>query len=295
MANAFLYINAIFKEYDVKKISKAASVPAILAALLLVALAAGCAPKAAPSAVDSIKKAGKLVIGTSADFPPYEFHLQQDGADTVVGFDVSIAKEIAKDLGVQLEIKDMKFDGLLAALDSGNVDIVIAGMTPTEERKKSTDFSDIYYRAEQGVIVRAEDASKYNSITALSKAMIGAQKGAIQVGIAKTQIKGMADANADNAEVKELGKVADLVLELKSKKIDAIVVETEVAKAYVAANPDLAVAPFVFPDSEGGAAVAVKKGNAVLVEAVNKTLARLETEGSVASFVTKAKSDMDKL
>lgn len=282
----------LFKETDVKKTIKAGIVLAVLAAFLLVT---GCAPKAAPSAIDQIKKAGKLIIGTSADFPPYEFHLQQDGADTVVGFDISIAKEIAKDLGVQLEIKDMKFDGLLAALDSGNIDIVIAGMTPTDERKKSTDFSNIYYRAEQGVVIRAEDAQKYTSIASLAKAMVGAQKGAIQVGIAKTQIKGMADANADNPEVKELGKVADLVLELKNKKIEALVVETEVAKAYVAANPDLAVAPFVFPDSEGGSAVAVKKGSAALLEAVNKTLARLETEGAVAGFVTQAKSDMDKL
>ena len=66
-----------------------------------------------------------------------------------------VGQEIAKDLGVTLEIKDMKFDGLLAALDSGNVDIVLAGMSPTDERKKTTDFSEIYYRGEQGVIVRA--------------------------------------------------------------------------------------------------------------------------------------------
>lgn len=261
-----------------------------------VALAAmSCAAKSPVSSLDAIKKAGKLVIGTSADFPPYEFHSSVNGNDSIVGFDIAIAQEIAKDLGVTLEIKDMKFDGLLAALDSGNVDIVIAGMTPTDERKQSTDFSDIYYRAEQGVIVRTADLAKYPDVASLKDAMLGAQKGAIQVGIAKKQVKGMSDETVDNPQVKELPKVADLVLELKNGKIDAVIVETEVAKAYVAANPDLAVAPFVFPDSEGGSAVAIKKGNQALVDAVNATLSRLEAGGLIPGFVTAAKEEMDRL
>ncbi len=263
--------------------------------LLALPLLAACGAKAPASGLEAIKKAGKLVLGTSADFPPYEFHATKDGADAIVGFDIAIAAQIAKDLGVALEIKDMKFDGLLAALDSGNIDLVIAGMTPTEERKKNTDFSEIYYRAEQGLIVRSADAAKYASPESLKSAMVGAQKGAIQVGIAKTQIKGMADDKADHPEVKELGKVADLVLELKNGKIEAVVVETEVAKAYAAANPDLAVAPFVFPDAEGGSAVAVKKGSEGLLSAVNATLARLAAEKAMDGFVTAAKAEMDKL
>ena len=87
------------------------------------------------------------------------------------------------------------------------------------------------------------DKDKYTTPESLKNAMIGAQKGAIQVGIAKKQIKGMKDDTQDNAQVKELPKLGDLVLSLKNKNIDAIVVETGVAKAYVAANPDLVVAP----------------------------------------------------
>ncbi|HOT63267.1 MAG TPA: transporter substrate-binding domain-containing protein, partial [Treponemataceae bacterium] len=90
-----------------------------LAALAAVALA-GCARSAGGAKLDDIKKAGKIILGTSADYPPYEFHAQVDGKDAIVGFDVAIAREIAKDLGVELEIKDMDFDGLLAALASGN-------------------------------------------------------------------------------------------------------------------------------------------------------------------------------
>ena len=86
------------------------------------------------SSLEKIKASGKIILGTSADYPPYEFQALIDGKDTIVGFDIELAKEIAKDLGVELEIKDMSFDGLLAALASGNVDMVISGMTPTEYR-----------------------------------------------------------------------------------------------------------------------------------------------------------------
>ncbi|HPS45426.1 MAG TPA: transporter substrate-binding domain-containing protein, partial [Treponemataceae bacterium] len=159
-----------------------------LTVLLAIAFAAsfmGCAKKAPETRLDSIKKAGKLILGTSADYPPYEFHAQVDGKDAIVGFDIALAREVAKDLGVQLEIKDMKFDGLLAALASGNVDMIISGMTPTDERKKNVDFTDIYYFAEHGVLIRKADEAKYGAaVESLKDAMVGAQRGAIQVGLA---------------------------------------------------------------------------------------------------------------
>ncbi|MBE6345375.1 MAG: transporter substrate-binding domain-containing protein, partial [Spirochaetaceae bacterium] len=135
------------------------------------------------SVMEKIKADGKIILGTSADYPPYEFHSMVDGKDTIVGFDISIAQEIAKDLGVELEIKDMNFDGLLAALVSGNVDFVISGMTPTEERKQNVDFSDIYYEAVHGAVIRVADEAKYAANPeSLKDVLIGAQKGAIQVG-----------------------------------------------------------------------------------------------------------------
>ena len=95
------------------------------------------------STLEKVKESKKLVIGTSADYPPYEFHKEINGKDEIVGFDVEIAKEIAKDLGVELEIKDMSFDGLLPALKTGTIDMALASMNPSEERKESVDFSDI--------------------------------------------------------------------------------------------------------------------------------------------------------
>lgn len=268
-----------------------------LAAIVVLGLAAACSGSdgAQADGVGAVKAAGKLVLGTSADFPPYEFHMEEGGEDTIVGFDVEVAKEIAEDLGVSLEIKDMNFDGLLAALDSGTVDMVVAGMSPTDERKLAVDFSDIYYMADQTVIVRASDAGTYSTIESLKDAMIGAQKGAIQVGIAKTKIKGMDDETQSHDQIKELPKLGDLVLALKNGNIDAVVVETAVAAAYVRANPDLALAPFTFPDEAGGSAIAVKKGNAALVAALNATLARLAATGAVEAYVAEANALMDRL
>lgn len=260
----------------------------VVLALALPVIAAG---QTDVSAMEKIKANGKIILGTSADYPPYEFHALIDGKDTIVGFDISIAQEIAKDLGVQLEIKDMNFDGLLAALVSGNVDFVISGMTPTEERKQNVDFSDIYYEAVHGAVIRKADVAKYGSNPAsLKDVMIGAQKGAIQVGIAKEQIKGVTGAALDNnhPQIKELGTLPDLIMEVKNNKIEAVIAELPVAKAYVAANPDLVLADFTFQDTEGGSAIALKKGNADLVAAINATIARLVAEDKITTFVGEA-------
>ena len=95
--------------------------------------------------LQQIKDSGVLKVGTSAEYSPYEFHKVVDGEDKIVGFDDFIVQEIAKDMGVKVEYTDMDFDGLLGALQADKVDIVLSGMTPNEERKKSVDFSEIYY------------------------------------------------------------------------------------------------------------------------------------------------------
>ena len=104
--------------------------------------------------LQQIKDSGKLVLATSADYSPYEFHAMVDGKDTIVGFDVSIAKAIADEIGVELEVMDMDFDGLLGALNADKADIVLACMTPDEERVKNADFSELYYEDKNVVIVR---------------------------------------------------------------------------------------------------------------------------------------------
>lgn len=278
------------------KLSKYLAVFALAVALVMPAVAGG--QKESVSKMEQIKKDGKLILGTSADYPPYEFHLLKDGQDTIVGFDIAIAQAIADEFGVELEIKDMNFDGLLAALVSGNVDIVLSGMTPTEERRQNVDFSDIYYQAVHGAVIRKADAAKYASDPAsLKDVMIGAQKGAIQVGIAKTQIKGVTGADVDNnhPQIKELGTLPDLIMELKNNKVEAVISELPVAEAYVKANPDLMLAEYSFEDTEGGSAIAIKKGNEDFVKAINEVLKKLHSENKINEFVAEANMIADTL
>lgn len=231
--------------------------------------------------IDQIKKSGKIVLGTSADYAPYEFVIvNKDGKDEIVGFDIEIAKEIAKDLGVELEIKNMDFKGLLPSLKTGQIDLIISGMTPTEERKKEIDFSNIYYRAIQSVVVRAADKDKYNSLESLTGVRVGAQSTSIQEGIAKKDIK--------DAKVTSLAKITELVASLKTNKIDAIVMENPVAKGHVSKSSDLAIADIKVGDEDGGSAIGVQKGQQDFVDSINKTIDRLIAEGKIDQFVTDA-------
>lgn len=230
--------------------------------------------------VEKIKEAGKIIVGTSADYAPYEFHKQIDGKDEIVGFDISIAEEIASDLEVELQIKDMKFDGLLAALEAEKIDFVIAGMTPTEERKKNVDFSKVYYQAVQSLVVKSEDINTYKTMNDFKGKKIGVQKGSTQEALAKEQLK--------DSQIKSLGKVTDLILELKNGKVDALVIELPVASAYANKNDDISVSNVNLEITDEGSAIAVKKGNSDLVKSIDKTLDKLINDKSIDKYVTEA-------
>ncbi len=236
--------------------------------------------KETTSVLESIKQKGKLVVGTSADYPPYEFHKEVGGKDQIVGFDISIAKSLAEDLGVELQINDMDFDGLLIALQAGKVDMVFAGMTPTDERKQNAEFSDIYYTAQHGFIVRKGEEGNIKSIDDLKDKKIGVQKGSIQEKLANEKIP--------DAEKKALGKVTDLVLDLKNNKVDAILVELPVAEFNCEKNSDIALTNVVLEDSEGGSAIAMSKGSDDLKGEINKTIQKLKDEGKIDKFVIEA-------
>lgn len=237
--------------------------------------------------LEQIKENGKLVVGLSADYAPYEFHiLDEQGNDVIVGFDVDIAEEIAKEIGVELEIQDMDFGNIVAGISTGKIDLGISGLTPDEERKKSIDFSDIYYVAEHGYIVRAEDKDKYTSLESLKGQKVGAQMGAIQAEIAET--------NIPEADIQLLANVNDLVLSLKSGKIEALVVELPVAEMIVKNNPELAVGEETVTDAEGGSAVGIQKGQEELLEVVNNVIKKIQDEGLLDQFIIDANSLAEK-
>lgn len=224
--------------------------------------------------------AKKLIIGTSADFPPYEFKIMNEkGENEIVGFDIDIAKEIAKDMGAELEIKDMNFDSLLNELDTGRVDLVISGLSPTPERAEQVGLSKIYYKAEQSVVTRTADKDKYATMESLEGAKIGVQKGSIQEGIAK-EIAG--------AKLTSLAKINDIVMQLKSNRVDAAIIEGPVAESFVKNVEGITITDAKPVTEDEGYVIGVKKDNTELLDQVNATLDRLMGDGSIDKFVTEA-------
>lgn len=226
-----------------------------------------------------VKESGKLVLGTAADYPPFEFHVEIDGKDTIVGFDIDIAKKIAESMGVELEIIDMKFEGLLPALTAGKIDLIVSGMTPTDERKESVDFSIVYYDAKQTMLVKTEDVDVLNTIEAFSGMKLGVQKASIQEELANTLFL--------ESEVKAIDKIPNLILELKTDKVDGLLLAEPVAVQYAKANDDLSVNG-VDLGSEGGSAIAVQKNSGAYLEAINETIQALIDSGEINTFITEA-------
>ena len=231
--------------------------------------------------LDTIQEKGKVVVGMSADYAPYEFHyIDENGKDVIGGFDVDIANEIADALGVELVIQEMDFDALVAALPAGKVDLVISGMNPTEERAKVVDFSEVYYNSQHGILVRAEDVDKYKTFADLEGAKVGAQLGSTQEQIAKNEIP--------NADLQLLANVNNLILELKSGKVDAIIMEKPVAQMAVKSNPELAVGEPTYEEESGGNAVGIAKGNEKLLAKVNEVIKELNETGKMDEYIVKA-------
>lgn len=238
--------------------------------------------------LEGIKNKGKLVMGTSADYPPFEFHKMIDGKDEIVGFDIEIGKYIAKELGVELEIKDMEFDKLLGGLSTGMLDIVIAAVNPDPERAKEVNFSDIYYESTHSVLINRKDEGNIFSLEDLNGKTIGVQIGTTQEKIAETKIEG--------AEVIALSSNSDIIMNLKTDKIDCAIMETGVAKAFAQTNNDLLVVDELIIDSGSeGVAIAIKKGNDELTEKINEILAKAKSEGLIEKWVIEANelNDLD--
>lgn len=229
--------------------------------------------------LEKIKETGQIVLGTSADYPPYEFPLiSPEGVEKIVGFDILIAEEIAKDLGVDLVIKNLDFSGLLDALNSNNVDIILSGISPTEERSRSIDFSDIYYTAKNTLLTLNSNKNSIKSIDDLKDLVIGVQVGSIQDRIAQEKL--------GNSKIKALLRIPELVLELLSGKVDALLIEKPVAEQYAKVNNSLSIVEIdsLNPDHEQGSAVGIKKGQEQLTNEINKTISRLIKEDKIAQF-----------
>ena len=229
------------------------------------------------SALQEIKDSGKLVVGTCADYPPYEWHLVQDGEDQIIGFDIDIAQAIADELGVELEVKDMDFDGLIPALSTGKIDMIIAGMNPTEERKQSVDFTDIYYTQKDALVIKSEDAKDFRSEDDLKKASLATQKATIQ----ETYLL----ENFPGAEIQSVPKLNTAILYLVTGKVDAVLMVETVARRYVEENEGLEIADFDVASKPNESAIAVAKDSADFLEEVNDILDEMEDSGKIEELI----------
>lgn len=263
----------------------------VLLALGMIAALAACGSTPAVSAekneLDAIKEAGVLTVALSPDFSPMEFvDSSKEGQDQYVGFDVTLAKYIADELGVKLEIQAMSFDACQTAVAMDAVDMSISGYSWTESRAENFELSDKYYagdnETEQVLLIRAADAEKYTKPEDFSGVSVGAQNASLQMDLVTSQLP---DANAVT-----IGEIGVGVLELQSGNIEALAVADGNADAILVSNTDLVKCEWQFDVKAEYEAnvVMMHKDEPELLAAVNAALKKAYDGGLYAGWYADA-------
>ncbi|HCU7058176.1 TPA: ABC transporter permease subunit [Staphylococcus aureus] len=234
---------------------------------------------------EKIKERGELRVGLSADYAPMEFEHTVNGKTEYAGVDIDLAKKIAKDNNLKLKIVNMSFDSLLGALKTGKIDIIISGMTSTPERKKQVDFSDSYMMTKNIMLVKKDKVNEYKDIKDFNNKKVGAQKGTEQEKIAQTEI--------ENTSITSLSRLPDVILALKSGKVEGAVVEKPVAEAYLKQNPKLGISNVKFNEEEKDTVIAVPKDSPKLLSQINKTIKEVKDKGLIDKYMTNAANAMN--
>lgn len=255
-----------------------------VAAILSLGVLSGCGNTATDDTENNNnenKTADKIVMGTNAEFPPFEF--KADEGEGVVenfdGIDIAISKKIAEKLGKELVVEDMQFEGLIASVQSGKVDFAAAGMTANDERRQSVDFSDTYYVAEQVMVVK-EDSEITKAEDLKNVGMVGVVLGYTGDSIVTD------DLEIDESKILRVSRGIDGVQEVKNGKLDAMVIDSAAGEALAKENGLKVVKDEeVFAAEEY--AIAVKKGNTELLETINSVLAEMKDNGEIDALAQK--------
>lgn len=222
-----------------------------------------------------------ITVLTSSGYEPYEM-IDQTG--NLTGFDIELMEALADEIGITIEWKDVEFDGIIASLQSGQADIAIAGLSPTEDRKEMVDFSDIYYNAESGmtnVLLYDGDVHAIQGLADLSGLVVGAQIGTVQAGL----LEDVADDYGFTVDLRTNNTM--IVEEIQAGRIDVLVVETAIADTITAANPFLSMVGFEsYLDDVMGTAIAFAKGSEYTT-LFNEALATLKENGTLDQLITK--------
>jgi len=259
---------------------------ALLLALVMALAFAACGGSAQSTAADT-GAGGKIVLGTSADYAPFEFHILDNGEDKIVGIDVALAYQIAADMGKELDIADMNFDNLLTLMAQGNCDFVIAAMEQSEERLQNASCSDPYYTDLPAmIVVKKDNLDQYKSMEDFSGKVVGAQSGTTKADIITNDMPGAVPNLMTN--------VNDLINNLVYDKCDAVVLDGAVAMQYAQTNDQLAVVEAVPLGEALPYCVWVAKDDPKgLLPSINETIAKVLADGSMDSFIAEADSLAD--
>jgi polar amino acid transport system substrate-binding protein len=252
---------------------------AVVAGLLLLSLVAGCGgTKSAGSGsgntptLDRIKQEGKLLIGTSPDYPPFE---SLDEKNNVIGFDIDIMTEVAKKLGVKLEIVQLGFDNLIAALDAKKFDVMAAGVSVSEDRKKSVDFTKPYLAGNYAILVHKDNTAKITKLEDLKGKTLAVQIGTVQADEAK---------KVGGITVKEYNLFTEAASAVSSKQADAIYLDGTVGVAFTKADKNLKVACELPAEPT---AYALRKDTPDLANFINQVLDELTKSGKMDELLKK--------
>ena len=260
-----------------KTLKKAVCLLMAVAMILALAACGSSAPKQ-NQALSKIKKSGVLTVALSPDFSPMEFvDSSQEGQQSYVGFDVTLARYLAEELGVQLEIQAMSFDACQTAVSSGNIPISISGYSWTESRAENYELSDYYYagdnETEQVLLIRAEDAEKFTSAEDFDGVQVGAQNASLQMDLLTSQLP--------NAKAVTIGEIGVGVMELETGNIDALAVADGNGTQIIANHPGLVKCTWEFEVAEEFEAnvILIHKGETDLLNAINAALAKAYAAG----------------
>ena len=234
--------------------------------------AAGEDTAGAASAGLTTVEAGKLIMSTNAAFPPYEMTTDDGGFE---GIDVEIAGALAEKLGLELQIEDMDFDAALLSVQQDKADMVMAGVTVTDDRLTVMDFSDSYATGIQSIIV--PEGSEIQSVDDLAGHVIGTQRGTTGY------LYCVDEFGDENVIAYDNGLTA--VQALNNGQVDCVVIDNAPAQEFVASNPGLVILDTAY--AEENYAIGVNKGNTQLLDAINGALAELQADGTIQSILDK--------
>ncbi|MDR1745181.1 MAG: basic amino acid ABC transporter substrate-binding protein [Planctomycetota bacterium] len=219
--------------------------------------------------------AGQVVVGTNAEFPPFEL---TDDNNAIIGYDIDIITAVGKAAGFEVVMQNQAFDTLIESLESGKIDAVISGMTITDARREKIDFSNPYYNAAQVIVVQG-GVDGYTRIGDIKGKKIGVQLGTTGAGMAE-EVMGK-----DNPDLKQFRKYNEVFTDLRLGRIDAVVVDLPVANAYLRNIPGLKISSP--PMSEEQYGIGVRKGNADLLKQINDGLAAIRANGEFDKITEK--------